>query len=304
MLVGMVLFMHTSYAQAKLTSIHLNNTNQNSNMKNIQSKTIVFITGSFVSHHCWDEWRTYFESQGYTTLAPPWPGKDGDAVTLRARHPDKVLAAVKLNDILDRYTEIINKLPEKPILIGHSYGGTISQILLNRGLAVACVAIHAAPPKGVFPYEYSFLRSTFGALGVFTSLNKPYMMSFKKFQYAFVNGMSLEDQKKAYDAIAIPESKRATRGGLTRAAKVDFKKEHPPLLMLAGTNDHTIPAHLCKRVFKRYKNENSITEFVLKERNHFVLGLPTWREDAQDILEWIKTTVPSSEYSKASVRNW
>jgi pimeloyl-ACP methyl ester carboxylesterase len=285
---GMILFISSSIAQpVELAMNDRGHSNQNGNIEKVQSKTIVFITGAFVSNSCWNEWRTYFENKGYTTLAPPWPGKDADAATLRARHPDKALAAITLDDVIKSYAKIINELPEKPILIGHSFGGAMSEILLNRGLAAACIAIHAAPPKGVFPYEYKFLRSGSKALGLFTSLDKTYMMSFKKFQYAFVNGMSLEDQRKAYDALAIPESKRAARGGLSKLAYVDFKKEHAPLLLLAGSKDQIIPAHLCKRVYKKYKTPNSVTEFVVKDRNHFVLGQSTWKEDADYILNWI-----------------
>ncbi|HEY5825448.1 MAG TPA: alpha/beta hydrolase [Cyclobacteriaceae bacterium] len=256
-------------------------------MSKIKSKTIVFITGAFVNNACWNEWKTYFDSKGYTTIAPPWPGKEGDAATLRARHPDKALAAVTLPMILDHYAAIIKNLDEKPILIGHSFGGQMAQVLMNKGLAEAVIAIHAAPPQGIIPYELDFLRSTSSSLGLFTSLDKTYLMSFEKFQFAFVNGMTLEEQKKAYDFLAAPESKRAVRGGLTKAASVDFKKPHPPILFLAGTKDQIIPAHLCKRVFKSYKDKNSITEFVLKDRNHYILGLPTWKEDADFILNWI-----------------
>ena len=256
-------------------------------MTKIKSKTVVFINGAFVNHACWDEWKPYFERKGYRAVAPPWPGKDADAATLRARHPDKVLAAVTLPMILDHYESIIRSLPEKPILIGHSFGGQMAQVLMGRGLAAAVIAVHAAPPQGVIPYELDFLRSTSSSLGLFTSLNKTYMMSFEKFQFAFVNGMSLDAQKKAYDAIAAPESKRAVRGGLTRAARVYFRKPHPPLLFLAGSKDQIIPAHLCKRVFKRYTDDSSVTEFVLKDRNHYVLGLSTWQQDADFVLDWI-----------------
>jgi pimeloyl-ACP methyl ester carboxylesterase len=254
----------------------------------IQSKTIVFITGAFVSHTCWDSWRTFFEQAGYNTLAPPWPGKNGDAETLRNRHPDYELAQVTMADILNDLIELIKKLPELPILVGHSFGGLLAQILLNKGLADAAIAMHAAPPKGILPYEFAFLKSNAQALGYFTSVDKTYMRSFKSWQYAFTNGMSPEKQKASYYQYAIPESKRAIRGGLTDTAYVDFSREHPPLLMIAGSKDNCIPAHLCKRVYESYKSKKSITQFVVRDRNHFVLGLPTWEEDASAILEWVK----------------
>ena len=114
-------------------------------------------------------------------------------------------------------------------------------------------------------------------------------MSFKDFQYAFVNGMSLADQREAYDKLVIPESKTDSRGGLSKAAAVDYEKPHPPLLMMAGSEDHITPAHLNKRNFERYKKNGSVLEY--KEyagRNHFVLGLPTWQENANYILRWLR----------------
>ena len=115
-------------------------------------------------------------------------------------------------------------------------------------------------------------------------------MSFKTWQYAFTNGMSLEQQQKGYEQFAIPESKLALRDGLTSVAKVDFNKAHEPLLFLAGTTDHCIPASLNQTNYKKYNKANgSVTDIKIMEgRNHFVLGQPTWREDADYILDWIK----------------
>lgn len=249
--------------------------------------TIVFITGAYVSHACWDNWQVFFQSKGYNTMAPPWPGKDADTQTMRNRHPDKKLASVTMEEVLAQYAGIIKKLPEKPILIGHSFGGLFAQVLLNQGLAAAAVAIHAVPPQGVFPYELNFLRSNSATLGLFSSLNVPYLMPFKKWQFVFTNGMPVELQQASYDSLVIPESKRAARGGLTKTAYVDFKKPHPPLLLLAGTNDHCIPEHLCRRVYKRYRDKNSVTDYVVNERNHHVLGQSTWAADAAFIYEWL-----------------
>ncbi|HEY3405911.1 MAG TPA: alpha/beta hydrolase [Ohtaekwangia sp.] len=259
-------------------------------MKTINAQTVVFVTGAFVSHRGWDEWKKYFESKGYKTLAPSHPNKDAPPATLRHRHPDAAIASNRLAGIVEHYTNIIKALPEKPIVIGHSLGGLITQILVNRDLAAAGIAIHSVPPRGVFPYEFSFLKAGWRALGIFTSVKKSYLMSFKTWQYAFTNGMTLEDQQKAYEVSTIPESKLAARDGLTKAAAVDFKKSHVPLLLISGSEDNIIPASLNLRNFKAYKTPDSITELKeVRGNNHYVVNLPNWKETADSILTWIES---------------
>jgi pimeloyl-ACP methyl ester carboxylesterase len=258
-------------------------------MININTKNIVFVTGAFVGNNCWDTWREFFESKGYNTVAPPWPYKDGSVAELRARQPNDVaLGLLTLKEVTDNYIAVVKSFPEKPIVIGHSLGGLMTQIVVNRDLAAAGVAIHSVPTLGVFPYEFSFLKGGWKSLGLFTSLKKTYLMSFKDWQYAFVNGMSLEDQRKAYEKFTIPESKTVARGGLSSAAKVDYAKPHAPLLLTSGSTDNIIPAHLNFRNYKKYKKTDSILDYKEFEgRNHFVLGQPTWKEDAAYILEWL-----------------
>jgi pimeloyl-ACP methyl ester carboxylesterase len=161
---------------------------------------------------------------------------------------------------------------------------------VNRDLVAAGIAIHSVPPKGIIPYEFTFLKGGWKSLGLFTDVKKTYLMSFKDWQYAFVNGMPLEEQKIAYETYTIPESKTVTRGGLTDAAKVDFNKPHPPLLLTAGSTDHIIPAHLNQRNFKKYPQNGSIVEYKeFPGRNHFVLGQRGWEGDASFILNWINS---------------
>jgi len=255
----------------------------------MKTETVMFVTGAFVTHHCWDDWKTYFESKGYKTIAPAWPFKDGTAEELRKRQPDDVdLAALTLYELVDHYAAIAMSLPEKPIIIGHSLGGLMTQILVNRGLAAAAVAIHPVPPLGVFPYEFSFLKAGWKSLGLFTSLKKTYLMSFKDWQYAFVNQQPLGEQKAAYEALTIPESKTVARGGLSPAAKIDFNKDHAPLLITSGSIDNIIPPHLNKRNFQKYKQNGSVLEYKeFPGRNHHVLGQPGWENDANYILDWI-----------------
>jgi pimeloyl-ACP methyl ester carboxylesterase len=294
-LIVMLINMH-AFAQIK----------SDSTIKNtIHSKTIVFVTGAFVSNACWDEWKAYFESKGYTCIAPAWPYKDGTAAELRARQPkDTALARFTLDSLVNFYAAVIKKCPEKPIVIGHSLGGMITQILVNRNLAAAGIAIHPAPPKGVIPYERSFLRAGLGVLGIFTSTDKTYLMSFPKWQYAFTNGMSLEVQHSSYDHLIVPESKTVARGALSKAGSVDFKKKHAPLLITSGSKDDILPPHLNFRNYKKYAANGSITEYKEFEgRNHFVLGQPTWKEDADYMLEWIDKHSDTKTYTSTQISN-
>lgn len=259
-------------------------------MKNIQSKTIVFITGAFVHNSCWDEWKSYFESKEYNCIAPAWLHKDAPAKALRSRHPDAQVASIRLAELTEHYANVARQLPEKPILIGHSMGGLITQILVNRDLAAAGVGIHSVPPQGIIPYEFSFYKAGWKALGLFTSTKKTYLMSFKDWQYAFTNGMALAEQKAAYEKYIIPESKLIARDGITSAAKVDFSKPHAPLLLTSGDADHIIPASLNRRNFKKYKTNDSVLDYKeFPGRNHFVLGQASWKEDADYILNWLRT---------------
>lgn len=259
-------------------------------MKANESKTIVFITGAFVHNSGWDQWKTYFEAEGYRVLAPAWPAKDAPVETLRKRQPDPAIAALRLTQVVDHFAKIIRELPEKPILIGHSMGGLMTQLLVQKDLAAAGIAIHSVPPQGVMTLKFSFLKATWGPLGLFTSANKSFLMSFKQWQYAFTNGMPEAIQRETYEQSVIPESKRISRDTLTSAAKIDFKKPHAPLLIMAGTEDHIMPASLNRTNFKKYaQNNGSVTEFKeFAGRNHFVVGQPTWRENADYILDWIE----------------
>ncbi|GAB4048273.1 alpha/beta hydrolase [Spirosoma litoris] len=265
-------------------------------MKITRPKTIVFITGAFVSNDCWKEWQAYFEQKGYTTIAPPWPHKDAPAEVLRNRHPDSEIASNRLADLTNYYAQIVEQLPEKPILIGHSIGGLMVQLLLQRGLGAAGIAIHSVPPQGIFTFKLSFLKAGWGPLGFFTSTKETYMMSFKDWQYAFTNGMPLQQQKDGYYQFALPESKLIVRDTITAAAHVDFSKPHAPLLLTSGSTDHTIPASLNYDNYRKYQHSDSITDYKEFEgRNHFVLGQPTWKEDADYILNWINNTLPQPE---------
>jgi pimeloyl-ACP methyl ester carboxylesterase len=257
-------------------------------MANVLSKSVVFITGTFIGNNCWDEWKLYFESKGYVCLAPAWPHKNAAAQELRNRHPDDAIASNRLDMLVDYFEDKVDTLPGQSIVIGHSMGGLIVQLLLQRGVGLAGVAIHSFPPPGVSLFTFSFLNAVWGAMGFFTPRRKTYMISFKKWKQAVANGMSCNQQKQSFYKYAIPESKLVTRDAFKSAAKINFKRPHAPLLLVSGSDDRIIPAAHNYNNYKKYKTGHSIT--VYKEftgRNHLVFEHPAWKEDADFILNWL-----------------
>lgn len=255
----------------------------------MNSKHIVFVTGAFVHHSGWEEWKRYFEAKGYVTHNPSWPHKEGDSAEMvRARHPDRALADLTLTEVVEQYAAFIRTLPEKPIIIGHSFGGFITQKLISKDLGVAGVLIHSVPPLGVIPLELDFYLSTWGPLGFLTDIRRPFLMSFKQWQYAFTNGMPLAEQQAAYDASVIPESKRVARGALTPSAHVPFRKPHAPLLFIGGTFDQIMPASLNRRNARAYTDKNSAVDYKEFPRNHYTVNAPGWEEVASSIENWLR----------------
>jgi pimeloyl-ACP methyl ester carboxylesterase len=255
----------------------------------MKTKTIVLIHGMFMTPLCWEHWIDRYQSKGYRCIAPPWPGRDQPIETQRKNHPDAELGKLKLSQIVEHLAGVIKSLDEKPVLIGHSMGGLVVQLLLQRDLAVAGVAIDPAPPMGVFTTAWSFLKSNFPAITPFAPVTQPVQMSFEHFQYAFVNTLSETEQRAAYDRYVVPESRGVPTQSLTSVGRVDFKKPHVPLLITAGERDHIIPASLNKTNYNKYKASSSVTDFKeFPGRDHFVIGEKGWEEVADFCLAWLE----------------
>lgn len=252
------------------------------------SKTIMFITGAFISHSCWEEWIIFFENKRYKTIAPPWPYKNETSETLR-QHPNPKIAAIRLNDVLNYYIEIIEKLPEKPILIGHSYGGLLTQLLLQKDLGYAGICMHSIPPANLTYFNFSLYRKIWSIFGFFNSTQKAYLISFKKWQYYFTNQMFFEEQKETYEKLVIPESQFIFCDIFSDSAKIDFKKKHAPLLFLSSSEDNFIPASIQRSNFKKYKNIHSITCYKeFRDTNHLALKQKNWETIAEFIAECLE----------------
>ncbi len=193
---------------------------------------------------------------------------------------------IDITRVVKQYTEKVKLLSEKPIIIGHSMGGLIVQLLLQQNLALAGVAIDSAPPMGLITAKWSFLKSNWPHITPFISKEKPIAMTFERFQYTFVNSMPLADQKLAYEKYVVPESRQVPLEALS--ARIDFSKPHPPLLFISGGADHIVPAALNKANFNRYKRSASKIDYKeFPGRVHFTIGQQGWENVANYILAWL-----------------
>ncbi|MGD0997840.1 MAG: alpha/beta fold hydrolase [Thermoleophilia bacterium] len=252
--------------------------------------TIVFVHGMYVTPLCWQGWVAYCQARGYTCLAPAWPGRDQPVETLRKHPPDPQVGKLTLSDVLDHLTETITALDQKPVLVGHSMGGLVVQLLLQRDIAAAGVAIDSAPPRGVFSTKWSFLRSNWPHITPFVSQSRPVEMTFARFQYTCANTLPVAEQRAAWLRYMVPESRRVPRQSLT--ARVDFSRPHAPLLLIAGAADKLIPASLNRANHARYRRSPSVTDFKeFAGRSHSIILEKGWEEVADFVLAWLNDKV-------------
>jgi pimeloyl-ACP methyl ester carboxylesterase len=242
----------------------------------------------FMTPLCWEGWVPRYEDAGRPAIAVPWPGRDAPPLDLRARHPDAELGRLTLTDVVEHVAHEIERLPEKPLLVGHSMGGLIVQLLLQRGLGLAGVAIDSAPPARVFSTAPSFLKSNWPMVDPFVSIHEPHMITFEQFAYAFANALPEDEQHAAYERYMAPESRGVPRESLGKPGHIDFAAPHPPLLLMAGGADHIIPPALNESNFQHYRSGSGLTEFrEYPGRDHLTILEKGWEDLADYALSWM-----------------
>src|SRR4051812_49312207 len=226
---------------------------------------VVFIHGLWLLPSSWDRWATVFEEAGFTPLTPGWPD-DPETVAEANAHPE-VFAHKTVGQVADHYAEVIGQLKKKPVVIGHSFGGLLTQILAGRGLAKASVAIDPAPFRGVLPLPVSALRSARPVLSNPANWNRAIPLTYEQFRYGFANAVGEDEAKQLYDEFAVPapgaplfQAATANLNPWTEA-KVDTKNpDRGPLLIISGEKDHTVPWAIANASYKRQKHNEGITE--------------------------------------------
>jgi pimeloyl-ACP methyl ester carboxylesterase len=255
------------------------------------AETIVLIHGMWMTPLSWEHWVNHYTDRGHRVLAPAWPGLDKEPEELR-RDPSP-LRGIDITAAVDHYDKIIRGLDRPPIIIGHSFGGLFAQLLLDRGLGAAGVALGTAAPKGVLKLPLSTLRAAWPALRNPANLNKETPLTQKQFHWCFTNALSSEESDAVYRRYYIPGSARPFfQAGLANfnpnaKTKVNFRNPaRPPLLLATGTLDRIGPPSVNVSTFNQQRKAPSVTEH--KEypgRSHWP-GQDGWEELADDLLNW------------------
>jgi pimeloyl-ACP methyl ester carboxylesterase len=258
---------------------------------------VVFIHGLWLLPSSWNRWADMFDQAGYVALTPGWP--DDPQTTDEAKAHPEVFANKTIGQVADHYASVIGKLKKKPAVIGHSFGGLLTQILAGRGLSKASVAIDPAPFRGVLPLPISALQSAWPVLGNPSNRNRAVPLTYEQFRFAFANAVSEDEAKELYATYAVPASGaplfQAATANLNpwTQAKVDTKNpDRGPLLIMSGEKDHTVPWSIANASFSRQKGNAGVTEIVeMPNRGHALTIDSGWREVADTALGFIKRFV-------------
>jgi pimeloyl-ACP methyl ester carboxylesterase len=255
---------------------------------------VVFVHGLWLLPNSWDRWRTMFEEAGYATLAPGWPD-DPNTVEDANRHPE-VLAHKSIGQIADHVEDVIGGLTKKPAVIGHSFGGLLTQILAGRGVAAVSVAIDPAPFRGVLPLPFSALKSASPVLGNPANHRRAVPLTYEQFRFAFANAVTEEEAKELYATFAVPGSGvplfQAATANLNPWTQAKVKSKNPdrgPLLIIDGEKDNTVPWAIANASFKKQKRNPGVTEIVkIPDRGHSLVIDHGWRVVADTTLSFVR----------------
>ncbi len=262
---------------------------------NATGKTpVVFVHGLWLLPSSWQNWMDLFEEAGYAPLAPGWPD-DPDTVEA-ARADPQVLAGKGVAQVADHFAAVIGGLERKPVLVGHSFGGLLVQILAGRGLSAATVAIDPAPFKGVLPLPIPALRTALPALRNPLNKSRAITLSFKQYRYSWANAVDEAEARELYEtyAVAAPAKPlfQAAMANLNPSAETRADTENPnrgPLLITTGEKDHAVPPAMSRAAYKKQSRNPGVTEHIeMPNRSHSLTLDHGWREVAENALAFVK----------------
>jgi pimeloyl-ACP methyl ester carboxylesterase len=257
-------------------------------------KPVVFIHGLWLLANSWADWRPVFDEAGYATVALDWPD-DPETVEEALEHPE-VFAHKKVGAIADHLASAVAALDQKPALIGHSFGGLLTQILAGRGLAFASVAIDPAPFQGVLPLPISALKAASPVLKNPANHGRSVRLTYDQFRFAFANVVDEDEARRLYDEYSVPGAGvplfQAAFANFNPRTEVKVDSKNPdrgPLLIVSGEKDNTVPWAIANASFKKQHRNPGVTEIIeIKNRGHSLTIDSGWREVADTALAFVK----------------
>jgi non-heme chloroperoxidase len=257
-------------------------------------RPVVFVHGLWMLASSWAPWRAFFEENGYATLAPGWP--DDPETVAQARANPQVFARKSVKQVTDHMAEAIDGLDRPPAVIGHSFGGLITQQLAGRGLATVSVPIDSAPFRGVLPLPPSALRSALPVIGNPANYRRAIALTYGQFRYSFANAVSESEAKRLYETYpvagsGIPLFQAATANfNPFTEVKVDTKTpRRGPMLLVTGERDHIAPSAIAHASYKKQRRNASATSICeIPNRGHSLVFDSGWQEIAETALAFVK----------------
>jgi alpha-beta hydrolase superfamily lysophospholipase len=262
-------------------------------MSTSEQPPIVLIHGLWMTPRSWEHWVERFERRGYEVLAPAYPGLEVEVEALR--EDPSPIEALSVPETVAHFEGIIRGLDRPPFIMGHSFGGVITQILLDHGLGAAGVAIDSVPAEGVRVVPRSQIRATFPVLDNPANRHRAVPFTVKQFHYAFTNTLDEEETAKVYERYHVAAPGAWVWGGILANLEpghqdtwVNFANdERAPLLFIASGEDHIMPAAVNRSNADHYAKSRAHTDFrEFPGRSHFTVGQPGWEEVADFALDW------------------
>jgi pimeloyl-ACP methyl ester carboxylesterase len=255
---------------------------------------VVFIHGLWLLPSSWDRWADLFEDAGYAALTPSWP--DDPETVAQARANPEVFARKTLGQVADHTAEVIGALEKKPAVMGHSTGGLLAQIIADRGLSAATVAIDPGPFRGVLPLPISTLRATSPVLRNPLNRGRAVALTLDQFKYGWTNALDDEEAERLYETyhvatpgVALMQMANANLNPRTEAKLDPENPNRGPLLFIEGGSDHTVPWAIAHASFKRQRKNPAVTEIQkVPNRGHSLTIDSGWREVAERALAFVK----------------
>jgi non-heme chloroperoxidase len=257
-------------------------------------RPVVFVHGLWLLASSWDRWAGVFAEAGYAPVLPGWP--DDPATVAEANENPEVFAGKTVGQVADHFVDVIAQLTTKPAVVGHSFGGLLTQIIAGRGLSAVSVAIDAAPFRGVLPLPISSLKAAKPVLGNPANRHRAVPLTYDQFRFAFANAVSEDEARQLYDTFAVPapgvplfQAAAANLNPWTEAKVDTANPDRGPLLIISGERDNTVPRKISEASYKKQLDNPGVTEFVeIPGRGHALTIDAGWREVADTALAFIR----------------